>query len=154
MELGGDRFKILKPGEASSSKTLVLEDILADAPDGVCGYGIEDLGVPPIADDDDAWDVLPNTVHFKSHSGMKHATRGDQSIADIVGASIGVAEEDAFIAREALLGFSDDEEMSQGSESGDTTVEVGDEEEQGDLVEEGKAEGVHEEERDIEAVPP
>ena len=158
LELGGDRFKILKLGEASSSKTLVLEDILADAPDGVCGDGIEDLGVPPIADDDDAWDVLPNTVHFKSHSGMKHATRGDQSIADIVGASIGVAEEDAFIAREALLGFSDDEEMSQGSESDDTTVGVANEVDQGDemeeLAEEDKTEEVLEEEGEIEAVTP
>ena len=49
-----------------------------------------------------------------------------------MGASIGVAEEDAFIAREALLGFSDDEEMSQGSDSDDTTVGAANEVDQGD----------------------
>ena len=77
---------------------------------------------------------------------MKHATRGDQSIADIVGASIGVGDGDAFMAREALLGFSDDEEMSQGAESDDAAVGVANEVDQGDemeeLVEEDKTEEV------------
>ena len=92
--------------------------------------------MPPIADDYGEWDALPTAVQFKSPSGRKHATRGDQSIVDIVGESIGVADEDAFIALETQLGLSDDEGMSQGSEGDDTTVEVAYEEKQDDEMEE------------------
>ena len=56
------------------------------------------------------------------------------------------------------MGFSDDEEMSQGSESDDTTVGVANEVDQGDdmeeLAEEDKTEEVLEDEGEIEAVTP
>ena len=125
MELGGDCFQILDPGEPSSTTTLVLAYVLAGAPDGVGGDRVDHLGVPPIADDDDAWDVLPTALQLEMSSGREHSIGGGPGIFDAVGECMGVSEEGVAMALEAAWVLNEEDESSQGSESDDTIVEVG-----------------------------